>query len=496
MQQVVKVSIGNIAFTLEKEAYELTQDYLSQLENYYSGSQNCGEILSEIEFRIAELLSDRGYRTKIVPTAVVNEVIRILGRPEDFESGGTEQKHGAVRKRLYRDTENKIVGGVCSGLGAYFAVDPILFRVVFAAWSLAFLCVAVFEEDWGWGLSMSGMLAYVILWISMPEARTVEQRYSMKGGSVSLENIHTTVSGNGEKSRRSKGFRNILGRCASIFTGALLMLMGTAGCISAIILICGIGVLGNGLHAFGIPWLMSVVTDTAAWVSVLAAILGSLAVLLPFIGMLYAGTLLLFKLKSPKWKPGLIIFIIWVVSLLGFIGVSAGSLSTIRSTDCSIHESRLPVRDTLFIEFAGCSQWKDFDVLVDADRNSYDLLYMGKNGSDPCLVIYPDLYVGASMDSVSKVVSYAEYVTDGMNLNDLTGKKSSRFWSFDADSRTLRIEPVIFSSDIRTTDIERQMRILLSKGTCVIVREPVWHEFNSSFEYCSSRFLKIVEELR
>ena len=506
MQKVVKVSIANIAFTLEQDAHELMRDYLERLQIHYESSPNCGEILSEIESRIAELLSERGYRDKVVPPETVQEIIDILGRPEDFDSEAESGEQPRNRKRVFRDPDNKILGGVCGGLGAYFSVDPLIFRIAFAVWVFFFFWLEVFK-DWGWGMSVLGMFAYVILWISMPEARTVEQRYNMKGGSVSLKNIQKTVEkeakdvsrkvsrGVKEGVRSTGGFWKALGRCFGIIFGALFFLTGMAGCAASLLAVFGIGIW-NGLHAFGTSWFLSVITDAPAWVSVLISVLTCITVILPFIGLLYAGILILFRLKSPRWKPGLIIFIVWVVSLLGLIGVSAGSLSTVRSMDCSIHESRLPVRDTLFIEFAGCSQWKDFDVLVDAGRNSYDLLYMGRNGSDPCLVIYPDLYVGTTKDSVSKVVSYAKYVTEGMNLNDLTEKKSSKFWSFDADSRTLRIEPIIFSSDIRTTDINRQMRVFLKKGTCVIVREPVRHEFDSNFEYCSSRFLKIVEELR
>ena len=73
MQQVVKVSIGNIAFTLDKDAHGLMEDYLDSLKSHYRGSANCGEILSEIESRIAELLTDRGYRDKVVPAEAVQE---------------------------------------------------------------------------------------------------------------------------------------------------------------------------------------------------------------------------------------------------------------------------------------------------------------------------------------------------------------------------------------------------------------------------------------
>lgn len=101
MEKVIKVSIGNIAFTLEHQAYEVMQDYLDRLERHYSGSANCAEILSEIESRISELLTERGYKERVIPEETVQEIIRILGLPEDFD-GNPEQHPCNGKKRLYR----------------------------------------------------------------------------------------------------------------------------------------------------------------------------------------------------------------------------------------------------------------------------------------------------------------------------------------------------------------------------------------------------------
>ena len=208
--------------------------------------------------------------------------------------------------------------------------------------------------------------------------------------------------------------------------------------------------------------------------------------------MLYGGILLLFKLKAPRWKPGLIIFILWVVSLLGLIGVSLGSLSAIRSMDTQVRHAQLPAADTLYIEFVGASQWKDYDVLIDANQVSYDLLYMGKDSGEPFLVVYPDIYLNRYNDD-GTFRSYARYVTEGMKLEQMALKDSSTFWTLDG--QTLRLEPIIFSSDTKVTDIERRISLNIGKDTKVIVREPVRHEFNGYFDFCSNRFLRIVEEL-
>ena len=486
MQKVVKVSISNIAFTLEQDAHELMQDYLERLQIHYESSPNCGEILSEIESRIAELLSERGYRDKVVPPETVQEIIGILGRPEDFD-GESEEEQRTTKKRVYRDPDK---GGVCGGLGAYFSVDPLIFRIAFAVWVFFFFWLEIFE-DWGWGMSVMGMFAYVILWISMPEARTVEQRYSMKGGSVSLKNIQKTVErearevssrvGKGvrEGVRSTGGFWKALGRGIEMCMGILLLLIGMAGTAATVLAAFGLGIW-NGLYAFGTSWFLSLISDTPVWATTLISILVCIVAILPFIGMLYGGILMLFRLKAPRWRPGLIIFILWVVSLLALIGVSLGSLSTIRSMDTQVSE------------FTGASQWKDYDVLIDANHVSYDLLYMGKDSGEPFLVVYPDIYLNR-YDDDGMLRSYARYITEGMRLEQMARKDSTTFWTLDG--QTLRLDPIIFSSDAHVTDIERRVSLNIGKYTKVIVREPVHHEFDGYFDFCSNRFLRIVEEL-
>ena len=504
MQKVVKVSISNIAFTLEQDAHELMQDYLERLQIHYESSPNCGEILSEIESRIAELLSERGYRDKVVPPETVQEIIGILGRPEDFD-GESEEEQRTTKKRVYRDPDNKILGGVCGGLGAYFSVDPLIFRIAFAVWVFFFFWLEIFG-DWGWGMSVLGMFAYIVLWIAMPEARTVEQRYNMKGGSVSLKDIQKSMRreagdagrrvGKGVRDgvRSTGGFWKAVGRCIVICTGILLLLIGMSGSVAGLMAMFGIGIW-NSVNAFGLSWMLSILTDTPVWASVLITVLACIVAVLPFIGALYAGFLMLFRLKSPKWRPGLIMFIVWAAALLGLIGASLGSLSTIRSIDHKAAKAQLPALDTLYIEFAGCTQWKDCDVLIDADNSSFDLMYMDKKDDRSLLVIYPDLYIGRNNDTASHISAYTEYMTEGMTLNDITEKKIRDFWSFDEQTKTLRLEPIVFSSDVRATDIERDIHLSVNKKTRVIVREPVNHEFDSHIDFCSSRFLKVISEM-
>ena len=107
-------------------------------------------------------------------------------------------------------------------------------------------------------------------------------------------------------------------------------------------------------------------------------------------------------------------------------------------------------------------------------------------------MVYPDIYLNR-YDDDGTLRSYARYITEGMRLEQMARKDSTTFWTLDG--QTLRLDPIIFSSDAHVTDIERRVSLNIGKYTKVIVREPVHHEFDGYFDFCSNRFLRIVEEL-
>ena len=491
MQQVVKVSIGNMAFTLEKDAYGILSEYLSELNRHYAASAARAEITAEIESRIAELLIEKGYKDRIVTVDVVQVLINTLGRPEDIDGDG-EPEVKKVRKRFFRDPDNKMVGGVCSGLGAYFSVDPVVFRIIFVAWVLIFGFFWMVEDENMFGFLLFGLLIYGVLWICMPMARTLEERYSMHGGSVSLRDIQEKVETGGRTSGRRVRSGSLLGRCLSIILGAFLFLIGMAGSITAVLTLLGIGVW-NGFYPLGTSWLLSVFADVPVWASTLMTVFAGILVIVPFVAMLYAGTLLLFRLKSPKWRPGLIMFILWTVSLLGLIFVFMGHIGSLRSTDYRQDVQELAVSDTLYIEFVGCSQWKDDDVCIEADRDSYDMVYMGRRGRDKFLVMYPEISLRRTdAGSVAALRASTHWITSDMTLEAYKDMGQRRFWSFDG--KTLRLEPVILSTDVRLSDIGREIFLNVDERTVVIVEEPVYHQFDSRVDFCTNRFLEMVVE--
>jgi len=183
MKITVSINIGGIAFYIDEDAYSELKRYLRSLELHFAKENSSAEIMADIEARIAELLKTRiGDYKQVVTISDVREVISILGTPEDISDeqngGGYERMASTSYHRMYRDPDERIIGGVCSGMAAYWRMEPWIVRVIFIVLSLP------------GGL---GILIYVVLWIVLPEARTTAQKIEMKGDPVNIHNIKDSV---------------------------------------------------------------------------------------------------------------------------------------------------------------------------------------------------------------------------------------------------------------------------------------------------------------
>lgn len=363
MKEIERVSLGGYAFTLESDAARLAEEYLGELEKYYDGRAGGGEILDGIEERMAELLMEKAGRDGVVSRPMIEEAIGILGRPEDIEAA--EEEAGAEghspagpandgkgtsnderrQRKLYRDLENKMVAGVCSGLAAYFKQDVALFRILFVLFTVVFT-FGFWHHGVGWRISMGAPTIYVILWICMPAAKTVRQRWEQRGEDGTLNSIQRSVEAGAkefEEAVKSVGQSSAWSEFANIFgklIGVVLLIVGFAGLFTGSLWGFGSGWLGNRhgdgflglgrLYDQGLTELHMYAPQAAhALAQPGVNILVALVCFLPFLGILYGALQLLFGFKPPKWHPGLVIFILWLLSVVALgILVATGFIST------------------------------------------------------------------------------------------------------------------------------------------------------------------------
>jgi phage shock protein PspC (stress-responsive transcriptional regulator) len=180
MKKIININLSGRVVPIEDSAYEKLQEYIESLRRYFAKEEGRDEIINDIESRIAELMSEKVRKgADSITDADVNEIANSMGRPEDFEgeeikeqsyassasaAGSSQQSTQSqappkTKRGLYRDTNDKFIGGVCSGIAAYLNVDPAIVRILFAIITFG-----------GFGL---GFMAYIILWIVLP-AKDVE----------------------------------------------------------------------------------------------------------------------------------------------------------------------------------------------------------------------------------------------------------------------------------------------------------------------------------
>lgn len=330
MKEIEKVSIGGYAFMLEKDAFTEVERYLEDLEAHYLSKEGGKEIMEGIEERMAELLLERCGRNGVATLSDVRGIIDILGRPErieadDPEPDGSQEKERPGRK-LYRDLENKRIAGVCAGLGNYFGLDVSMLRIVAVVITAALFLGGLKGGVW----SLSGFVFYAILWLAIPPARTAQERWAMKGDSGTLDDIQRNVRNGIEEmgAAARKGMDGVrdavqspngrgIGRVFLGIIGVVLLLAGVAGFASVTVL----GLKGTTLFSAKVDRFLNELSVkvpvfydlvSTPWVVTLAI----LAFVLPMIGLIYGGMQMIFGFKPPKWRPGLVIFVCWLIVLV------------------------------------------------------------------------------------------------------------------------------------------------------------------------------------
>lgn len=193
MKKIININLASRLIPIEDSAYEILRQYLDSLKKYFAREEGADEIVSDIEGRIAEIFQDKIKKgAHCITDDDVVAVKAVMGTPDQFEESddtSTKQQSAPAsdpiydsfrsRKRLYRDPDSKVLGGVCGGLGAYLNVDPVVFRIIFALLAIG-----------GFG---SGFLVYCILWIVTPEANSSAEKLQMRGERVDVNNIKAAV---------------------------------------------------------------------------------------------------------------------------------------------------------------------------------------------------------------------------------------------------------------------------------------------------------------
>lgn len=334
MKKTLTVNLGGTVYHIDDDAYNLLDNYLNNLRYHFRKEEGADEIVRDMETRIAELF-DEYIRTglQVITVEQVEAVIARMGNPEDLNTDDDEEKketeqhaysNGPAR-RLFRNPDDRVLGGVLSGLSAYFGWDVTLIRI-------GALVLGCFVH----GL----ILAYLIAWIIIPLARTATEKLQMRGEPINMENIGRTVTEGFDKvndyvhSEKPRSFLRQLGNAIVKIAGFIIkfILVLLAICLTPVLL-AGLVVLfallmaATGMLA-SVPAVLYYSMPDVDWSligSSSSAVIGLSVCGLFVVGIPIIGLLQLILQSFNVWKPmstttKVILTLVWFISLVvGFI---------------------------------------------------------------------------------------------------------------------------------------------------------------------------------
>lgn len=394
MNKTVTVNLGGTTFNIEEEAFVILKSYLDRIQINFVGDPGESEIMQDIEIRLAELFTERlDERRNVVVRQHVEEVIAVMGKPEDYSMEGSTAADASEadnvrhkRRRVFRDADDKIVAGVCSGLSYYLGWDPILLRAGFLLFGLI--------------SGGTAFIAYLVIWAIVPEARTTAEKLQMRGEPVNVDSISRFVNTEARKAADSvnkwanKGFptgmrpaaasRAISGAGKALvkIAAILMILYGFAMfmAVLSVVVFADFTVLGDSQIPFETLQQLVFRDSGHFWLLSSGALL---MILVPSVALLYTGFRLLFG--SPRRIRGLG----WTLAGMFFAGMIMASLGGLYlgrefSEDAEMKEMReleIGPADTLVVNilpdsiFTGRGDFEHDDFLdlvhMDEELNYY-----------------------------------------------------------------------------------------------------------------------------
>lgn len=244
MDKTISISLGGYSFIVDDSAFNKLKNYLDEIRRSLHGMEGTGDILSDVEVRIAELFKERMGSREVVDEYDVDYIVGVMGRPEQFvdesseeatsnysTSGSSVNSGDKVKRRLYRDPNDKIIAGVLSGLAHYFGIEPWITRV--------FWIVIFFSDIFVSGTSLT-IISYIILWIILPRAETATQKYEMYGQAGDFETIKKNANqAASEISGVAREATPVIGKIFKVFATIFLALIGISLIFIGIGLIIG-----------------------------------------------------------------------------------------------------------------------------------------------------------------------------------------------------------------------------------------------------------------
>ncbi len=485
MNKTVDINLANILFHIDEKAYNKLQRYLEAIKRSFAGTPGSDEILADIEARIAELFQEKlENERQVISLKEVDEVITVMGQPEDYmvdedifeDAPKTEGRSASRVKKLYRDIDNKYIGGVCAGLEHYLGFDALWIRLLFIFFAL---------------FTGFGFIAYILLWILVPEAATTSQKLDMRGEPVNISSIERKVKegiddvtqrvrnvdyekvGNDLKS----GGRNIFDTLGDIimflfkvigkFIGILLIIIGAATLIGLFIGLFTVGIL-DIIHIPGIDFYDMVnSTNAPVW---LVTLLAFFAIGIPFFFLLYLGLkILVNNLKSIGNIAKFSLLGLWLLSLitlviLGIQQASAHAYTGSVSEDAILFDGKAP--DTLLVRI------RESELLDRRNHVGVDGMIVTHSADGDRILVSDEMFFDfkKSEDSLARIQIRKD--ADGSSFDDARNRAGRINYSYAVQGNSITLdEHLTTAAENKIRDQEVRVVFLVPVGTVIEFEE-------------------------
>jgi phage shock protein PspC (stress-responsive transcriptional regulator) len=481
MKKTVSINLNSFVFVIDEDAYNMLHLYLGKLEDHFSKIEEGSEIVRDIESRIVEIFSSKINEGKqVINIRDVEEIIQILGNVDDItgdehnEKSTTESedktKENKKSKKFYRDPDSRVLGGVCSGLAEYTGISTTFWRIIF----LIFIFIGQIS-----------IIAYLILWIAVPEAKTTAQKLEMKGDKINLTNIEKTVKKEFDevkknfrkidKSRFSDVINNIGKAIVTVITvfaqifgkvlGIVFILSGAAVLILLTIALFSVGkenmfYSNDFINMIWLPGLLEYVTNSGtAW---LLSICILIVFIIPVIAIISWGIGLLFEIKSNKYLS-VGTFVLWIIAIVFSIALSINIAASFRSIETKTHTEIIQTDSLKTYHFTINPEIKDVCILPDKIDNFNDLnlvinskFFLLKNGN---IQYYPHIYFNPTKDSIASME--IKYYARGANNREAKENLKLIDYKYICDTNNVYFNPYfqINANKWRAQDIKITVNI-------------------------------------
>lgn len=437
MEKSIKINIAGVIFQINEDAYEILRDYLQAITYRLSNIQGGSEMIDDIEARIAELFQSKpSWQTAVISKEEVEEMISTMGSPEDIagdiESDPEFGSYSKQHKRLSRNTDNAILGGVCSGISDYTGIDAVWIRIIFILFTLLYL---------------SGAIVYIILWIALPRTGMASYQRRSAGREKALRKARSE-----ERSKDSSAevgnavneifkafgkFFIILFRVIVAIIGVAFIIAGFSGLFSFIL----IALFHSTLlippffddSVFYLPHFLYFIADPA--LSVWLTILISLVVGLPLVALIYWGIRMTFQFRTKDLLLNVAMLIIWILSCVALSIVCFTQGVSFSDSQRSTEHIPLPDTDTIYVKLDDRVSSLDYRREIHLPFEPVDM-YLGREND--IIYISPELNIYSSDDGQAsmEILRYSS----GHSRSDALNKARNQIYDFSIDKDTIKLD--------------------------------------------------------